>query len=41
MVGWDDGDLDGLGAGSISPSWHKCYGVCSAVEGNGRPEVDE
>ena len=40
LAGWDDGDLEGLGAGSVSPFWQKCYGVCSAIEGNGRPEVD-
>ena len=40
FTGWDDGDLEGLGGGSVSPSWQKCYGVCSAIEGNGRPEVD-
>jgi hypothetical protein len=40
LAGWDDGDLEGLGAGGIPPSWHKCCGVCSAIEGNARPEVD-
>ena len=41
LAGWDDDDLEGLGACiSVPPSWHKCYGVCSAIEGNGRPEVD-
>ena len=41
LAGWDDGDLsEGLGAGSVPPSWHKCYSVCSAIEGNARPEVD-
>ena len=35
LAGWDDGDLEGLGAGiSVPPSWDKCYGVCSAIEGN-------
>ena len=40
LAGWDDGDLEGMGAGSVSPSWQKCCGVCSAIECNGRPEVD-
>ena len=40
LADWDDGDLGGLGAGSVSPSWHKCYGVCSASGGNSRAEVD-
>ena len=35
LVGWDVCDLEGLGPGiSVPLSWHKCYGVCSAVEGN-------
>ena len=41
LVGWDDGDLEGLEPGiSIPLSWHKCYGVCSAIEGNAPPEMD-
>ena len=24
LVGCDDGDLEGVGAGSVPPSWHKC-----------------
>ena len=41
VASWDDGDLEGLGAGiSVPPSWHKCYGVCSMSEGNALPEVD-
>jgi len=35
-----NGDLEGLGAGGVPSSWHKCCGVCSAFEGNARPEVD-
>ena len=41
MADWDDDDLEGLRAGiSVPPSWHKCYGVCSVIEGNAQPEGD-
>ena len=41
LVGWDDGDLEGLEPGiSVPLSWHKCDGVCSAIEGNAPPEMD-
>ena len=42
VAGWDDGDLEGLGAGiSFPSSWHKCYGVRGGcVEGGtGKNEV--
>ena len=40
LTGWDDGDLEGLGAGGVPPSWHKCCDVNFAFEGNACPEVD-